>query len=139
AIASIEGMPVEWPSIWSMAKAFGAGWLIFSVWGTVGAFLATVFRSSSIAIGLGLGYAILVETVVNSLPSSGGNLQPVYASLLGKNAGDLARSFGKLPEYFFPPTAGEMVQPGQAATVLGAYILALTFLSFLVFWRRDVT
>ncbi|MGB3683664.1 MAG: ABC transporter permease subunit, partial [Rubrobacteraceae bacterium] len=42
AIASIEGMPVEWPSIWSMAKAFGAGWLIFSVWGTVGAFLATV-------------------------------------------------------------------------------------------------
>lgn len=138
-IASIEGMPVEWPGIWNIVKAFGAGWLMFAAWGTLGAFLATTFRGSSIAIGIGLGYAIVVETVVNSLPDSGGDLQPVYASLLGKNAGDLARSFGEIPGYFFPPTAGEMVQPGQAAIVLGTYTLILALLSFLFFWRRDVT
>ena len=139
AIASVEGMPVEWPGFWSIVKAFGAGWLIFAVWGTLGAFLATIFRSSSISIGIGLGYAIVVETVVNSLPESGGDLQPVYASLLGKNAGDLARSFGELPEYWFQPTAGEMVQPEQAAVVLGGYTLVMALASLLVFWRRDVT
>lgn len=138
-IASIEEKSVEWPEVWSIVKAFGAGWVIFAAWGTLGAFLATIFRSSSIAIGLGLGYAIVVEAIVNSLPESGGDLQPVYASLLGKNAGDLARSFGELPEYWFQPTAGEMVQPGQAAIVLGAYAATLALISFLVFWRRDVT
>ena len=137
-IASIEEKSVEWPGVWSIAKAFGAGWLIFSVWGVLGAFLATILRSSSLAIGIGLGYAILVETVVGSLPSSSDGLQPVFASLPGKNAGDLARSFGKLPEYFFTPTAGEMVQPVQAAVVLGTYTVVLVLFSFLVFWRRDV-
>lgn len=138
-IASIEEKPVEWPGAWSIVKAFGAGWLIFAVWGVLGAFLATIFRSSSLAIGLGLGYAILVEAVVGSLPSSGDDLQPVYAALLGKNAGDLARAFGDLPQYWFQPTAGEIVQPEQAAIVLGAYTIVLSVLSFLVFWRRDVT
>ena len=138
-IASVEGFPVKWPDIWDMVKAFGAGWLIFAVWGALGTFLATIFRSSSIAIGIGLGYAILVESVVGTLPESGGDLQPVYASLIGKNADDLARSFGTLSELFFPPSAGEMVQPGQAAIVLGAYTLVLTLVGLLVFWRRDVT
>lgn len=139
AIASIEGMPVEWPSVWKVVGAFSAGWLIFAGWGTLGAFLATVFRSASIAIGIGLGYAIVLETVINSLPSSGDGLQPLFASLLGKNATDLARSFGTLPQYFFPPTPGEMVSPGQAAAVLIAYSVVLALLSVLMFWRRDVS
>lgn len=146
AIASIAEMPtsmeevtIRWPSTWNIVKAFGAGWLIFVVYGTLGAFLATVFRSSSVSIGIGLGYAILVETVVGSLPSSGDDLQPIYASLLGKNANDLARSFGELPEYFFATTPGEMVQPEQAAITLGGYTLVMALVSLLVFLRRDVT
>ena len=139
AIASLEGMPIRWPEAQSVVKALGAGWLIFSVWGMLGAFLATALRGSSLAIGIGLGYALVLEAVVGSLPTSGDALQPIYASLPGKNAGDLAQSFGTLPQYFFPPTVGEMVQPGQAAIVLGAYTVILALLNILMFWRRDVT
>ncbi|MGB3682846.1 MAG: ABC transporter permease [Rubrobacteraceae bacterium] len=138
-IAGLENEPVRWPSVWNTIKALGAGWLIFAVWGTLGAFLATLFRSSSLAIGLGLGYAIVIEQTAVSFSASVQNntFQSVLNALPGTNSTALAEAFGKVPEGF-STGVGEAIEPTQAVAVLGAYTVILVLFTVLLFWRRDV-
>ena len=139
AIASLEGMPIRWPEAQSVVKALGAGWLIFSVWGMLGAFLATALRGSSLAIGIGLGYAIVIEQTAISFSASvqSGVLQFALNALPGTNSTVLANAFGKVPEGF-STVAREPVSLEQATIVLGAYTVVLIAFAVLLFWRRDI-
>ena len=138
-IASLENSPVSWPSIWKTVEALGAGWLIFTVWGMLGAFLATLFRSSSLAIGLGLGYAIVIEQTAVSFSASVQNdvFRSVVNVLPGTNSTVLANAFGEVPRGFLV-TVNESVGTQQAIVVLGIYTVVLIAFTILLFWRRDI-
>ena len=138
-IAALEDAPVRWPSVWRTIEALGAGWLIFAVWGMLGAFLATLFRSSSLAIGLGLGYAIVIEQTAVSFSASVQNdaFQSVVNALPGTNSTVLANAFGEVPQGF-STAVSDSVGTQQATIVLGVYAVVFTVLTVLLFRRRDI-
>lgn len=138
-IAVLEDAPVSWPSIWRTIEALGAGWLIFGAWGMLGAFLATLFRSSSLAIGIGLGYAIVIEQTAVSFSASVQNelFRSIVNALPGTNSTVLANAFGEVPPGF-STAVNESVGTLQAVIVLGAYVVVLSVFTILLFLRRDI-
>lgn len=137
AIAGLEDAAVEWPAAVEFLKGLGAGWLILIVFAAFGIFLATLFRSTALAIGLGLVYLFVLEQLFLSLAPQSDVVETIGNALPGKNALDLASSFGDVPQGFAPP--GEAVDTTQAVLVLLAYAVGFVVLSLLLFWRRDAT
>ncbi|HEY6745935.1 MAG TPA: ABC transporter permease subunit [Mycobacteriales bacterium] len=124
AAASAGGWsPDAWGTglIGVMAKAALDLYLSLLVWGTVGLALAGVTRSAGIAIGVGVGWVLLVEAVITALSSGIGQWLPgtTLTALAGGGSTDL--SYG-------------------GATGLGALYVAVALLaSWAVFTRRDIT
>ena len=137
-VAYLEDGAVEWPPLMEVLRAMGSGWLIAALWTAFGVFLATLFRSTALAIGLGLVYAILLEGVAASLLASDDRYDPIRKALLNENSYALINQFDSpLPQGFSVPAS--IVEPTQGAIVLGAYTLGFILLSALLFWRRDAT
>lgn len=91
------------------------------VWGTIGLALATLTRSAGIAIGVGVGYVLLLESVLKAAASSIGDWLP------GTTIAAIAS--GGTPNLSY-----------DGALALGALYIAAAFLaSLLVFQRRDIT
>lgn len=135
-VALIEDARVEWPPLAGVLRALGAGWLIAALWTSLGVFLATLFRSTALAIGLGLVYAILLEGIAATLLASDEKYDPIRKALLNENSYALINQFDSpLPEGFSVPSS--IVEPTQGALVLGAYTLGFILISALLFWRRD--
>jgi hypothetical protein len=111
--------------------------LILVVWTLFGVFLATLFRSTALAIGLGLVYALAIEGVALSLPIEADAYETFRKFLLGENSNSLAALFGSSNEAFGVPPP--LVDSGQAAWVLGAYAVGFVSLAALLMRRRDVT
>jgi ABC-type transport system involved in multi-copper enzyme maturation permease subunit len=139
AIARLEGAAVEWPEVGDILRAMGAAGLILAAWAMLGAFLATLFRGTSLAISLGLVYALALEGILFNLPIQNDLYENAREALLGQNSGFLANSFAgdALSEGFAP--SEPPVEPTQAALVLGAYAIAFVLLAALFLRRRDVT
>lgn len=135
-VAGLLEEPVEWPSFGAVLQGFGAIWLILGAWASVGIFLATLFRGTALAIGLGLVYGLAIEGLLFNLSDKSEIIEAITNALLAKNGGDLANSLGNPPEAF---TAPDPADPTQAALVLAAYLIGLLLISILVFKRRDVT
>lgn len=134
-VASIQDRASDWPSLWRMAKGLGAGWLILAAWALLGAFLGVLFRGASLAIGVGLVYALVIEGLVLGLPIQNDAFTAIQKVFLNKNATDLASAFGQLQQ---GATPGETVDPTQAVFVLLAYVTVFLLVSALLFRRRDV-
>src|SRR5664279_3484647 len=91
------------------------------VWGTIGLALATLTRSSGIAIGVGIGYVLLLETVIKAAVSSAGRWLP------GTTIAALAN--GGTPELAY----------GRALALGLVYVVVALGAALVVFTRRDVT
>jgi len=136
-VARLEEATVDWPAPEDVARAMAAAGLILVVWALFGVFLATLFRSTALAIGLGLVYALAIEGVVLALPIEADAYETFRKFLLGENSNSLASLFGSPNEAFGVPPS--LVEPGQAAWVLGAYAVGFVLLAALLIRRRDVT
>ena len=91
------------------------------VWGTIGLALATVTRSAGIAIGVGVGYVLLLESVLKAAVSGIGDWLP------GTTISALASGGTEGLSYV-------------GALALGAVYVTAGFLaSLLIFGRRDIT
>lgn len=134
-VASLQEQSSEWPSLWQMLKGLGAGWLILAAWASLGMFLGVLFRGAALAIGVGLVYALLVEGLALGLPIQNETFTTIQKVFPGKNAQDLADSFGQLQQGAAP---GETVDPAQAVFVLFAYLAVFLLIAALLFRRRDV-
>lgn len=135
-VALVEGLATRGPPIVELSKGAGALWLILAAWGAFGAFLAVLFRGSSLAIGLGLVYALVLENIVAGLPARGEAFEVVRGAILGQSSGSLAGAFG-------PPSETDLMVAGQldgggATLVLILYALGFSLLCALVFRSRDV-
>lgn len=136
AVAAAENAPAAWPPVRELLLGAGAAWLILAAWASVGVFLATLFRGTTLAVGLGLIYALVLESLVVGVSFANEAVENVGRAMLGRNSTDLGLSFGE--GILGGATAAQAADPAQAALVLVAYAVAATALSLLLFRRRDV-
>ncbi len=98
------------------------------VWGLFGTLLATVFRAAPPAIGIGIAYSLLVETI----------LALVLKDLTKWLPGNALSSFvgwGTSAD----PSATNLLPPLYAAVVASGYAVAFVAAASILLWRRDVT
>lgn len=95
--------------------------LALLVWGTIGMALAVLTRSSGIAIGIGVGYVLLLESVVKAALTGIGDWLP-GTTISALAAGGTAD-----------------VPFGQALGLGTLYVVAALVLALAVLSRRDIT
>jgi ABC-2 type transport system permease protein len=137
-IAQIEGAPVSWPSAWLLVRALAAGWLILAVWAALGVLLGVLTRGTSLAIGVGILYALLIEGLLSNMSA----LEPVTGVFLRANGYSIATALGTPTqdiESSGPGSfGGPFVDGVQAVAVLAAFIAGFAAISALLLRRRDV-
>ena len=140
-LATIDGGDRTWPAAVVILKGILSAWLIYCFWGFFGFGLATLFRQSAMAIGLGLAYALVIEALIFGLLSQfvGDPVRKVQQWFPLANAQYLIQSFG-------PPTREVGANPRppfadatHAVTMLLLYCVAFVILSAVFLQRRDVT
>ena len=141
-IAQIEDAAVTWPSAWLLVRAMGAGWLILAAWGALGVLLGVVTRGTSLAIGVGILYALVIEGLLSAFADSVSALEPLTQIFLRANGYSIAAALGASVdsiESSGPGSyAGPFVDSVQAVAVLGALIAGLVAASAFLLARRDV-
>jgi ABC-2 type transport system permease protein len=141
-VASIDGKSTAFPAAVDVLKGVGAAWLIFEFWAVFGFALATIFRQSAMAIGLGLAYAIVIEGIIFSIAGNiGGNtVKQVESWFPLANTGYLSSSFGAaIPEGLARTIAKPIADANHAVFVLLLYMAIFVAVTALLINRRDVT
>ena len=142
-IAQIEDAPVAWPSAWLLVRAIGAAWLILAVWAALGVTLGVLTRGTSLAIGVGILYALVVEGLLSALTDSVDALQPLTQVFLRANGYSLAAALGASVDSIKSSGPGSFSGPfvgsGQAVAVLVAFVAGFAALTGVLLRRRDVS
>jgi ABC-type transport system involved in multi-copper enzyme maturation permease subunit len=137
-VAQLEGAPVSWPPVEDFLRGVGVGLLVFAVYGSLGFALATLFRGTALAIGLGLAWVLVIETAISGLPIDNDAFENFRKATIGENVLAVTNTLGSpFPEAFGIPDP-LVENPTQAVLVLLAYTVLFLLLSALAF-RRDVT
>jgi hypothetical protein len=141
-IAQIEDAPANWPSAWLLVRAIAAGWLILAVWAALGVLLGVLSRGTSLAIGVGILYALVIEGLLSAFADSVSVLEPLTNVFLRANGYSLATALGASTETIGSSGPGSFSGPfvasGQALAVLTALIAAFAALTASKLRRRDV-
>jgi ABC-2 type transport system permease protein len=141
-IARIEDAPADFPSAWLLLRAMAGGWLILLVWAALGVLLGVLTRGTSLAIGVGILYALVIEGLLSAFADSVSVLEPLTQVFLRANGYSLAAALGASVDSIEAngPGAysGPIVGSGQALAVLVASAAAFAGLAALVLRRRDV-
>jgi ABC-2 type transport system permease protein len=142
-IAQIEDAPVAWPSAWLLVRAIGASWLILAVWAALGVTLGVLTRGTSLAIGVGILYALVIEGLLSAFADSVDLLEPLTQVFLRANGYSLAAALGASVDSIESSGPGSFGGPfvasGQAVAVLVAFVAGFAALTGFVLRRRDVT
>jgi ABC-type transport system involved in multi-copper enzyme maturation permease subunit len=141
-IAQIESAPIVWPPAWLLVRALAAGWLILAAWAALGVLLGVMTRGTSLAIGLGILYALVVEGLLSAFAESVSVLEPLTQVFLRANGYSLATALGgpvagiesNGPGAFGGPFVGSV----QALVVLVAFVAGFAALAAFLLRRRDV-
>jgi ABC-2 type transport system permease protein len=141
-IALREGADVTWPSAWLVLRGLGAGWLILAVWAAFGILLAVLSRGTSLAIGIGILYALVIEGLLSALASQVNLLDRLVEFFLRANGYSLVAALGVSAQDVADRGPGSFSGPfvggGQALLVLAAYLGVLLVASAALLRRRDV-
>jgi ABC-2 type transport system permease protein len=142
-IVQIEGAPVVWPSAWLIVRALAAGWLILAAWAAFGVLLGVLTRGTSLAIGVGILYALVIEGLLSAFADSVSLLEPLTDVFLRANGYSLAAALGASVDSIESSGPGSyggpLVGSVQAVAVLAAFAAGFAALSALLLRRRDVT
>jgi ABC-2 type transport system permease protein len=141
-IALREGADVAWPSAWLLLRGLGAGWLVLAVWAAFGILLAVLSRGTSLAIGIGILYSLVIEGLVSALASEVSLLDHLVQFFLRANGYSLVAALGvaanvvsdRGPGSF----SGPFVSGNQALLVLASYLVVLLAAAGWLLRRRDV-
>ena len=141
-IAQIEDAPVTWPSAWLLLRALTAGWLILAVWAALGVLLGVLTRGTSLAIGVGILYALVIEGLLSAFADSVGVLEPLTNVFLRANGYSLATALGASRDAISSngpgSFGGPFVASGQAVAVLVAFAAGFAALAGGLLRRRDI-
>lgn len=135
-VASVENQPMSWPGVADVALGFGAGWLVTMTWAAFGIVLAVALRGVALPVGLGLVWLLAVQNLLAGIAAPLLDwVAQMQKGLPGPNAGSLVAALGATSD---TPGVSELVGSGQAAMVLGAYVLAFCVLGGWLLRRRDI-
>src|SRR5918999_1816496 len=141
-IAQVEDAPASFLSAWLIVRALAAGWLVLAVWAALGVLLGVLTRGTSLAIGTGILYALVVEGLLNAFADSVAFLEPLTNVFLRANGYSLALGVGASRDAIADsgPASfgGPFVATGQAVAVLVVFIAAFVALAASLLRRRDV-
>ncbi len=140
-IALADGKSTAPPSAIDTFKGIGAEWLIFEFMAMLGFGLATLFRQSAMAIGLGLAYALVVENLVFGLVGQlGDSFRQIHDWFPIASAGHLQQSFGQVSSMVGVSfvSAGEVNTTG-AVLVLAVWVVGIAIISGALVRLRDTT
>jgi ABC-2 type transport system permease protein len=139
-VATLDGKSISFPAVDVILKAIGAGFVIFGFWAVFGVTLATVFRQSAMAIGLGLAYGLVIEVLIFTLFRLGGlDVQQVQQWFPIANTGYLSDSFGAVPIRGITVAGAPFADATHAVVVLLLYVVVFTAVSAWLTRRRDIT
>ena len=139
AIASADGAATGFPAALDIAEGLGGEWLILAVLATLGFALATLFKQSAMAIGLGLAYTLVIESIVFALLGQLGNaVNQIHTYFPIANTDYLAQSFGYVPSIIGVSVSAPLVDAMHAMAVLLVWMAALIVLSGILTRARDV-
>lgn len=138
-IAVIDGKSISYPDATTVAKGLGALLLIYVFWATFGFVLATLFRQSAMAIGLGLAYALVIEGIILGFAVQfAGWLRDIQQWFPIANTGYLSQSFGSVNVRGIP-RAQPFADATHAIAVISIYVVVFVALNALMVRSRDVT
>jgi ABC-2 type transport system permease protein len=141
-IAQIENAPVDWPSAWLLVRAFAASWLILAAWAALGVLLGVATRGTSLAIGVGILYALVIEGLLSAFADSVSVLEPLTEAFLRANGYSIAAALGGSVESIESSGPGSFSGPfvasGQAVAVLVALIAGFLAIAAFLLRRRDI-
>lgn len=136
-LATVDGVSSAWPAADVLLRGFAALWLQLLVWTMLGMFVGLAFRSTAAAIGGGLTYLFVIETLVARLFGNTAGFKEVLKFLPGLSAAAINATF---PFTFRNPNAITtiLVSATRGVMTLVIYLLLFTILAALIFRRRDV-
>ena len=141
-IARVEGASASFPPAWLLVRAIAAGWLILAAWAAMGVLLGVVTRGTSLAIGIGILYALVIEGLLSAFVGSVDVLEPLANVFLRANGYSLVTTLGASPETIGSNGPGSFSGPfvagGQALGVLVAFIAAFAAITARTLQRRDI-
>ncbi len=140
-IGALDAQLSNWPSALDFLKGIGAAWLILYLLAVLGFGLATLFKQSAMAVGLGLAYVLVIENLVFGLL---GNLGDPWNQIQQwfpiSNAGYLQDSFGKVNSTVTVTVTGSAPATAtHAVIVLGLWAIGIAVVSASLVRVRDVT
>jgi ABC-2 type transport system permease protein len=142
-IAQLEDAPVAFPSAWLLVRAVAAGWLMLSTWAALGVLLGVLTRGTSLAIGIGILYALVIEGLLSAFADSVSALQPLTDVFLRASGYSLAKGLGSSVDAIGSngpgSFSGPFVAAGQALAVLVAFVALFSGLAGVLLRSRDVT
>lgn len=136
-VAVLEPIGADLPAVADLVAAFGAAVLILSVWCALGACLAMVFRGTGWAIGIGLLWALAVESLVGLIPLPGRAGEILQQALISSNTTALVAALTPAGADAFVQTPADIAVE-QAVVVLAAYLAVALVIATAVFLRRDI-
>jgi ABC-type transport system involved in multi-copper enzyme maturation permease subunit len=139
--ALLDGKSLAFPPASETVKGLAAMVLIYSLWSGFGFILATAFRQSAMAIGLGLAYALVVEGLIFGFGGSllGDWVKKVQEWFPIANTGYLADAVGTVTIKGIPLGVKPYADGTHAIAVLLIYVVAFIVISAVLVRRRDVT
>ena len=139
-LAQIDGVSASLPSAEDIVKGAGAMWLIFEFTALFGFALATAFKQSAMAMGLGLGYVLVIENLLFALLDNlGDTFKNVHQLFPMANAGYLLQSFGRVPGVAtLVISASSPPDATHAVIVLAIWMAILLAVIIVLTRRRDV-
>ncbi|MGH7904893.1 MAG: ABC transporter permease [Candidatus Dormibacteraceae bacterium] len=139
-LARVDGVASSWPAATTVLRGLGAMWLIYMMWASLGMLLSVAFRQSALAVGLGLVYLLILESIVFRIVGESPSLRYIERPFPGANASALVDSFGHITiRGLRAATPSALVSAGQASIVLALYVCAFLVLAGALLHRRDVT
>lgn len=136
-VAAAEGLS-GWPGAWEVVRALGASWLVLTAWGQLGLGLGFLTRNTGVAVGVGLVYLLVLESLATLLPDTVEAVRVGRDTLLGVNANALVARFGEVGADLGAGTGSAAIDPVQAALVVSAYAVVLAAVSAVTFARREL-
>ena len=94
-VALLQNHSITWPAASVIGQALAATWLIAFCYAMLGAGLAFVFRQSAAALGVGLIYVVVIQTILVGVLGNlfNGDFKWVTKLFDSQNAGSLTDSF----------------------------------------------
>lgn len=139
-IALVEGATLSYPAFGTLLRGLGAGLLILTLWVLLGIALSVLLRSTTMALGLGFLYTLVIEGVI-----AGFGIDIAFLGTISQ--GFIRTNTYSLIEPLLGPTlnvggpgafAGPFINPWQALAVIVGYIIAFTIIAGAFLRWRDL-